>query len=177
MDMPVYPGDPATPGIGAVEGAKKLPLNEITTLTKIPVMPISYEDAEPFLKNLGGSWRRRPGAVRSPRLITLARDPRRRISISSSIGIANRFTTLSLKFRARNIRMSGSSAATIMTRGSMARKIRFPEQVPELEEARAFGELLKQGWKPTVRSSIASGTAKSPACSARLSGPRPMPTN
>ena len=62
MDMPVYPGDPATPGIGAVPGAKKLPLNEITTITKIPVMPISYEDAEPLLKNLDGelvppTWR------------------------------------------------------------------------------------------------------------------------
>ena len=62
MDMPLYPGDPATPGIGAVAGAKHIPLNEIQTLTKIPVMPISYEDAEPLLKNLSGdmvppAWR------------------------------------------------------------------------------------------------------------------------
>ena len=66
MDMPVYPGDPATPGVGAVAGAKKLPLNEITTLTKIPVMPISYEDAEPFLKNSAVTLCRRPGVVRCP---------------------------------------------------------------------------------------------------------------
>src|SRR5271168_3728668 len=62
MDMPVYPGDPQTPGVGATPDAKKIPLNEVTTLSKIPVMPISYEDAEPFLKNLGGdvvpdAWR------------------------------------------------------------------------------------------------------------------------
>ena len=45
MDMPVYPGDPQTPGVGAVPGAKKIPLSEVQTITKIPVMPISYGDA------------------------------------------------------------------------------------------------------------------------------------
>src|ERR1700691_2272179 len=50
MDMPVYPGDPQTPGVGAVSGAKKIPLSEVQTITKIPVMPISYQDAVPFLK-------------------------------------------------------------------------------------------------------------------------------
>ena len=62
MDMPVYPGDPQTPGIGAVAGAKLIPLAEVQTITKIPVMPISYADATPFLKALGGqlvpeNWR------------------------------------------------------------------------------------------------------------------------
>src|SRR6185436_3891255 len=37
MDMPVYPGDPLTPGIGATKDAKRLPRNEVATLTKIPV--------------------------------------------------------------------------------------------------------------------------------------------
>lgn len=62
MDMPVYPGDPQTPGIGAKPGVKLIPLAEVQTITKIPVMPISYADAEPFLKALGGqvvpeNWR------------------------------------------------------------------------------------------------------------------------
>jgi N-acetylated-alpha-linked acidic dipeptidase len=62
MDMPVYPGDPLTPGIGAVPGAKRLSLSEVTTLTKIPVMPISYGDAQPLLAALKGplapaNWR------------------------------------------------------------------------------------------------------------------------
>ena len=62
MDMPVYPGDPQTPGVGAVAGAKKIPISEVQTITKIPVMPISYADATPFLKSLGGqvvpeAWR------------------------------------------------------------------------------------------------------------------------
>src|SRR6201987_3285947 len=42
MDMPVYPGDPLTPGIGATKDAKRLKLSEVTTLTKVPTLPISY---------------------------------------------------------------------------------------------------------------------------------------
>src|SRR5581483_10595822 len=62
MDMPVYPGDPLTPGVGATKDAKRLPLDQVTTFTKIPVMPISYGDAEPLLAALHGpvvpvAWR------------------------------------------------------------------------------------------------------------------------
>src|SRR5580658_5526431 len=62
MDMPVYPGDPLTPGIGATKDAKRLPLSQVTTLTKIPVLPISYADAQPLLAALKGpvapvAWR------------------------------------------------------------------------------------------------------------------------
>ena len=53
-DMPVFPGDPLTPNIGSVKGAKRLDLKDATTLTKIPVLPISYADALPLLRNLGG---------------------------------------------------------------------------------------------------------------------------
>src|SRR5207244_10893206 len=42
MDMPLYPGDPLTPGVGATPGAKRLVLKEVPTLTKIPVLPLSY---------------------------------------------------------------------------------------------------------------------------------------
>ena len=52
----------ADTGVGATTDAKKIPVSEVKTLPKIPVMPISYEDAEPLLKNLGGdvvpeTWR------------------------------------------------------------------------------------------------------------------------
>ena len=61
-DMPLYPGDPLTPGIGAVEGAPRLKREDAPTLLKIPVLPISYGDAEKFLGALGGrvvpsNWR------------------------------------------------------------------------------------------------------------------------
>ena len=62
MDMPVYPGDPLTPGVGATKDAKRLDRKDAITIMKIPVLPISYEDALPFLQSLGGevapaSWR------------------------------------------------------------------------------------------------------------------------
>ena len=62
MDMPVYPGDPLTPGTGATKDAKRLERNDAITIMKIPVLPISYEDALPFLQSLGGpvvpaSWK------------------------------------------------------------------------------------------------------------------------
>lgn len=54
MDMPVYPGDPLTPGVGSEKGGKKLSRAEAKTLMKIPVLPISYGDALPLLKALRG---------------------------------------------------------------------------------------------------------------------------
>ena len=62
MDLPSQPGDPLTPGYGATEGAERLDYTEAPGLTKIPVLPISYHDAQPLLEALGGpvapaSWR------------------------------------------------------------------------------------------------------------------------
>ena len=53
-DMPLYAGDPLTPFIGATKNAKRLPIKEAATLTKIPVLPISYSDALPLLRSLEG---------------------------------------------------------------------------------------------------------------------------
>jgi len=62
MDMPLYPGDVLTPGYGATKDAKRLDREEAPTITRIPVLPISYADAEPLLKALEGpvapdSWK------------------------------------------------------------------------------------------------------------------------
>ena len=61
-DMPLYPGDPLTPGVGATDGAKRLTRETAPTIQKLPVLPISYGDAEHFLAALEGrvvpgSWR------------------------------------------------------------------------------------------------------------------------
>ena len=37
-----YPGDPLTPGVGATADAKRLPISQAPTITKIPVLPISW---------------------------------------------------------------------------------------------------------------------------------------
>lgn len=62
MDMPVYPGDPLTPGVGSTKDAKRLDRKDAITIMKIPVLPISYEDALPLLQSLTGpvvpaAWR------------------------------------------------------------------------------------------------------------------------
>ena len=62
MDMTQYPGDPLTPGIGATALAERLRISDAPTILKIPVLPISYGDAQHFLAPLGGrvappNWR------------------------------------------------------------------------------------------------------------------------
>jgi N-acetylated-alpha-linked acidic dipeptidase len=57
-----YPGDPLTPGVGATADAKRLDIKDAKTITKIPVLPISWGDALPLLSALQGpvapdAWR------------------------------------------------------------------------------------------------------------------------
>lgn len=54
MDMPTYPGDVLTPFVGATAEAERLRIGEAPTITKIPVLPISYRDALPLLEAMGG---------------------------------------------------------------------------------------------------------------------------
>ena len=55
MDMPTHPGDPQTPFTPSLPGAERLPLDSLPTVQRIPVQPISYGDAEPILRALGGT--------------------------------------------------------------------------------------------------------------------------
>jgi N-acetylated-alpha-linked acidic dipeptidase len=62
MDLALYPGDPLSPGWASEKGAKRLPRDQAKTLLKIPVLPLSYADAAPLLRALGGpvapeAWR------------------------------------------------------------------------------------------------------------------------
>ncbi|MGA2190719.1 MAG: M28 family metallopeptidase [Steroidobacteraceae bacterium] len=55
QDLTLYSGDPLTPGVGSTPDAKRLALADARTILKIPVLPISYGDAEPLLEALGGA--------------------------------------------------------------------------------------------------------------------------
>ena len=62
LDLTLYPGDPLSPGWASEPGSKRLPLSEAKTIMKIPVLPISYADAQPLLASLNGpvapeAWR------------------------------------------------------------------------------------------------------------------------
>ncbi|HTR21107.1 MAG TPA: transferrin receptor-like dimerization domain-containing protein [Gemmatimonadales bacterium] len=54
LDMPIAAGDPLTPGWASVPGTRRLSIAEATTLPRIPVLPISYGDALPLLRQLRG---------------------------------------------------------------------------------------------------------------------------
>src|SRR3954465_6471315 len=53
-DLATASGDPLTPGIGAVPGAPRIPMSQSPLITKIPVLPISYGDAQPLLAAMSG---------------------------------------------------------------------------------------------------------------------------
>jgi N-acetylated-alpha-linked acidic dipeptidase len=148
MDMPVYPGDPLTPGVGATKDAKRLPLSEVKTLTTIPVMPISYGDAQPMLSALKGpvaptAWR---GAL----------------PITYHVGPGPAKVHLKLKFNWDTkplydviVRIPGSQFPDewIIRGNHHDAWVNGAEDPvsgtgPLMEEMRALGTLLKQGWKP-----------------------------
>jgi N-acetylated-alpha-linked acidic dipeptidase len=56
--LPIYPGDPTTPGISAtpdLPNSKRIPADKLqANQPSIPTNPLSYKDATPILKALGG---------------------------------------------------------------------------------------------------------------------------
>jgi N-acetylated-alpha-linked acidic dipeptidase len=148
MDMPTYPGDPQTPGVGAKPGVKLIPLAEVTTITKIPVMPISYADATPFLKALGGqivpsAWRGAlpfayhvgPSKVMAHFALKFNWDRKPLYDVVATIPGATMPDQWVIRGNHHDAWVNGADDPLS---GASA----------ELEEARALGEMLKQGWKP-----------------------------
>jgi N-acetylated-alpha-linked acidic dipeptidase len=149
MDMPVYPGDPQTPGVGAVEGVKLIPLDQVQTITKIPVLPISYADATPFLKALGGETV--PEAWRGGLPLTYRVGPS-----TAKAHLAVNFNWDRKPLRDVVMRIAGAKYPDQwVIRGNHhdawvnGAEDPISGASPELEEARGLGELLKQGWKPS----------------------------
>jgi N-acetylated-alpha-linked acidic dipeptidase len=147
-DMPLYSGDPLTPGVGATEDAKRLALKDAPTITKIPVLPISYGDALPLLKALGGpiapeDWR---GALPIP--YHLGAGPARvHLKVAFNWDLKPIYDVIA--------RLPGAERPDEwVIRGNhhdgWVNGASDPVSglVAELEEARAVGELAKAGWKP-----------------------------
>jgi len=147
-DMPLYAGDPLTPGVGATKDAKRLAVKDAPTITKIPVLPISYGDAQPLLAALGGPVA--PAAWRGGLPITyrLGAGPARvHLKVKSDFAIKPIYDVIA--------RLKGSGAADEwVLRGNHqdawvnGADDPLAGQVAELEEARALGELYQQGWRP-----------------------------
>ena len=147
-DMPVYPGDPLTPGVGATKNAKRLSVAQAATITKIPVLPISYGDAQPLLAALGGPLA--PGSWRGGLPITyrLGAGPARvHLKVKSEWSLKTLYDVIA--------RLPGTTEADQwIIRGNHhdawvnGAQDPISGLVAELEEARALGNLYKQGWRP-----------------------------
>jgi N-acetylated-alpha-linked acidic dipeptidase len=148
LDMTTYPGDPLTPGVGATKDAKRLSIAEARSILKIPVMPISYADAQPLLAALGGPvapsrWR---GAL--PLTYHMGPGPARvHLQISSDWGLKPLYDVIA--------RIPGKqNPDEWVVRGNHRDGWVFGAwdplsgQVAMLAEAKALGALLKSGWRP-----------------------------
>jgi N-acetylated-alpha-linked acidic dipeptidase len=148
MDMPVYPGDPQTPGVGSVEGVKLIPIDKVETITKIPVLPISYGDAKPFLMALKGetvpeSWRgglpipykTGPSVTKAHLALAFNWDRKPLYDVVARIPGSTLPNEWVIRGNHHDAWVNGAEDPLSGTS-------------PELEEARALGELLKQGWHP-----------------------------
>jgi len=142
-----YPGDPLTPGIGAVAGAKRLEIKYAKTITKIPVLPISYADAQPLLMALRGeiapeSWR---GGL--PITYHVGPGPGKvHLKVTSDWATKPVYDVIAT--------LKGSMPDQWVVRGNHhdawvnGAEDPISGMAPELEEARVLGEMHKQGWTP-----------------------------
>jgi N-acetylated-alpha-linked acidic dipeptidase len=148
MDMVIYPGDPLTPFIGATPNAKRLAREDAENLLKIPVLPISYHDAQPLLESLGGP--------------VAPEDWRGALPFTYHIGPGKTSVRLKLEF---DWKIVPAYNVIAKIKGS-----EFPDQwivrgnhhdawnpgandpisgiAAMMEEAKSIGELIKNGYKP-----------------------------
>jgi N-acetylated-alpha-linked acidic dipeptidase len=148
MDMPIHPGDPLTPGIGATKDAKRLTRAEAKTILKIPVLPISYGDALPLLKALDGA--------------TVPENWRGALPITYHIGPGPATVRLKTSFDWKIVtlynviaKLPGNTLPDEwIIRGNHHDAWVNGADDPVsgmavvMEEARCLGELYKQGWRP-----------------------------
>ena len=147
-DMPYYPGDPLTPGVGATKDAKRLKIEEAPTITKIPVLPISYADAQPLLAALTGPVA--PEGWRGGLAITYHVGPgaaKVHLKVKSNWATQPAYDVIG--------RIPGSTFPDEwVIRGNHhdawvnGAEDPISGLIAVLEEARALGELVKSGWKP-----------------------------
>lgn len=142
------PGDPLTPGWGATKDAKRLPIKEAKSITKIPVMPISYGDAQPLLAALAGpmapeEWRGSlpipyhvgPGPAKVHLKVEFNWDIKPVCDVIAKIPGSVAPDEWIVRGNHHDAWVNGAEDP-------------ISAQVALLEEARALGQLVKQGWKP-----------------------------
>jgi N-acetylated-alpha-linked acidic dipeptidase len=148
QDLPQYSGDPLTPGVPSIPGVKRLDLKDAQTLTKIPTLPISYGDAQPLLAAMKGpvapvawrgalpiTYRLGPGAAQVHLKVTSNWDTKTMYDVIGTIQGSMWPDEWIIRGNHHDAWVNGASDPT----SGMA---------PMLEEARAIGLLVQQGWRP-----------------------------
>jgi N-acetylated-alpha-linked acidic dipeptidase len=148
MRMEEGSGDPLTPGWGATKDAKRLSLKEAKTLTSIPVLPLSYGDAKRLLEALDGpvapaAWRGAlgftyhvgPGPAKVHLMVKANWDVKPIYDVIARIPGSTYPDEWIIRGNHHDAWVNGAEDP-------------LSGQAPLQEEARAFGELLKQGWRP-----------------------------
>jgi N-acetylated-alpha-linked acidic dipeptidase len=148
QDSTEFMGDPLTPGIGATADAKRLPIKNAPTLTKIPVLPISYADAEPLLAAIAGPVV--PAAWRGGLPITYRLGPgpgKVHLKMFSNWDIKPLYDVIAkipgAQFPDEWVLRGNHHDAWVN-----GAEDPISGQVALMEEARSLGVLVKAGWKP-----------------------------
>jgi len=148
-DMPLYPGDPLTPGVGSTKDAKRIDRKDAVTILKIPCLPISYGDAQVLLAALDGpvappTWR---GSLPITYHVGGAEAAKVHLAVKSDWSQKTIYDVIGT--------LKGSEAPNDwIVRGNhhdgwvMGASDPLSGQVALLAEAKAFGALKKAGWKP-----------------------------
>ena len=148
QDSAVFMGDPLTPGYGATDDAKRVPLKDAQSLTKIPVLPISYADAEPLLAAIAGpvaprdwrgglgiTYRIGPGPAKVHLKVFSNWDMHPLYDVIAKIPGSTYPDEWIIRGNHHDAWVNGAEDP-------------ISGMVTVLEEARSMGELMKQGWKP-----------------------------
>src|SRR6476620_6602501 len=143
------PGDPLTPGKPAIPGVPRLKMEDVKTLPRIPVQPISYGDARHLLEPLRGPVRPKgfQGGLPFPYHVGGTDYVRVHLKTSMDYQVRKIWNVISridgAEEKDRWVVMGNHRDAWVFgavdpNSGTTAM----------LETARAFGAMLKQGWKP-----------------------------
>ncbi|MEX2234082.1 MAG: M28 family metallopeptidase [Cyclobacteriaceae bacterium] len=148
IDLPVAPGDPLTPGYASTGDAKRIDREQAINLLKIPVLPISYGDAQPLLAALNGPvapplWRGAlpltyhigPGPVRVHLKVEFDWDIVPCYNVIARLNGSDLPDQWVIRGNHHDAWVNGASDPVSGV-------------IAMMEEARAIAELVRTGWKP-----------------------------
>ncbi len=155
--LPIYPGDPETPGVAStmdLDPSKRIPVDKLqNNQPSIPANPLSYKDAEPILAALGGKETPREWQGGLPFTYHLGAGGAEKVTVHMHLEQENKLRTIWDVIGtidgtdpaqkedwvvAGNHRDAWVYGAVDPNSGTAAM----------LETVHGLGALLKQGWKP-----------------------------